>query len=163
MQTLFTPWRLRYVSVRTPSESCFLCAAAAAPQEAERLVVHVTPHHLVILNRHPYTNGHVMVAPKRHVALPADCDGAESAEFWPLVQRVQRVLEKAYAPDGFNLGMNVGSSAGAGLPDHFHFHVVPRWQGDTNFMSVLGGIRVVPEDPLQVRSRLEPLFAGGEG
>lgn len=149
--------------MKSPRESCFLCAAAAAPEEAERLVVHGTRHHLVILNRHPYTNGHVMVAPRRHLARPTECDAAESAEFWPLVQRVQRVLEKAYSPDGFNLGMNVGSSAGAGVPDHFHFHVVPRWEGDTNFMSVLGDVRVVPESPLQVRARLEPLFGEEEG
>ncbi len=160
MQTLFTPWRLAYVSVKQPSGDCFFCEAARHPADPERLVVHRGRHHLVMLNRHPYTNGHLMVAPLAHLASPLSCGPEQRAELWPLVLRCQEVLDAAYHPDGFNLGLNLGRAAGAGVPDHFHFHVVPRWRGDTNFMSVVGGVRVVPESPGQIAVRLRPLFAG---
>ena len=163
-QVLFTPWRYAYITGETKEtggaeESCFLCAAASAGDEPERLVVHRTEHHLVMLNRHPYTSGHVMVAPLAHVASPADAGEAAKAELWPLVLHVQEVLEEAYAPHGFNLGMNLGSAAGAGVPGHCHFHLVPRWQGDSNFMGAIGDVRLVPEDPLAARERLRRLFA----
>ena len=114
---------------------------------------------MVMLNLHPYTNGHLMVAPLKHIGVPLAMGEDESGEFWPLILRSQEVLKKAYSPEGFNLGMNLGRAAGAGVPDHFHFHIVPRWSGDTNFMSVLAGVRVVPEEPSQILDRLRPLFA----
>lgn len=159
MQTLFTPWRYSYISVSSKSEGCFFCEAAAEPDDPERLVVHSSDHFMVMLNLHPYTNGHLMVAPLKHLAAPLAMAEDEFSEFWPLILRSQKVLEKAYSPEGFNLGMNLGRAAGAGVPDHFHFHIVPRWSGDTNFMSVLGGVRVVPEEPAQILDRLRPLFA----
>jgi ATP adenylyltransferase len=103
-----------------------------------------------------------MVAPFAHLASPQESPAAERAELWPLVLATQRVLEEAYKPQGFNLGMNLGAPAGAGVPGHFHFHIVPRWKGDTNFMTVLGGVRVVPEDLRQARERLRALFAREE-
>jgi ATP adenylyltransferase len=157
MQTLFTPWRYVYITARAPS-GCFFCAAAGEPG-ADELVVHRAAHHLVMLNLHPYTNGHLMVAPYAHLAAPRDAAPEARQEFWPLVLQAQRVLERAYGPDGFNLGMNLGSGAGAGVPGHFHFHVVPRWQGDTNFMSVVAEVRLVPEDLAAAASRLRTLFA----
>ena len=159
MQTIFAPWRFSYVSVSSPTEECFFCQAAAEPDNPERLVVHVTDNFLVMLNLHPYTNGHLMVAPLEHIDSPLAMGEQESGEFWPLILKSQAVLEKAYSPEGFNLGLNLGRAAGAGVPDHFHFHIVPRWSGDTNFMSVLGGVRVVPEEPSQILERLRPLFA----
>jgi len=159
MQTLFAPWRFSYVSVSSQTEGCFFCEAAAEPDNPERLVVHVSEHFLVMLNLHPYTNGHLMVAPLKHIDDPLAMSEDESGEFWPLILESQEVLKKAYSPGGFNLGMNLGRAAGAGVPDHFHFHIVPRWSGDTNFMSVLAGVRVVPEEPSQVLDRLRPLFA----
>ena len=159
MQTLFTPWRFSYISGSAPSEGCFFCEAAAEPDDPERLVVHLANHFMVMLNLHPYTNGHLMVAPLKHLAEPLAMAEDECGEFWPLILASQKVLEKAYSPEGFNLGMNLGRAAGAGVPDHFHFHIVPRWSGDTNFMSVLGGVRIVPGEPARILDRLRPLFA----
>jgi ATP adenylyltransferase len=158
MQTLFTPWRREYIA-QPPEPGCFFCAAAARPDDPQRLVVAVTGRHLVMLNRHPYTSGHLMVAPLAHLASPLDSDAEARAEFWPLVLRSQRLLASAYNPQGFNLGMNLGAPAGAGVPGHFHFHVVPRWAGDTNFMSVLADVRLIPEDLDSTRERLRALFA----
>jgi ATP adenylyltransferase len=159
MQNLFTPWRAAYVSQQQADPGCFLCAAALAPDDPDGLVVATTRHHLVMLNRHPYSSGHLMVAPLEHVGSPQDSCAEARAELWPLVLRTQRVLAAAYAPHGFNLGMNLGQPAGAGVPDHFHFHVVPRWAGDTNFMTVLADVRLIPEDLRQGRERLRALFA----
>jgi ATP adenylyltransferase len=163
VDTLFTPWRYAYIKQPAASGGeCFFCAAARAPEDPGSLVVHRRRHHLVMLNLHPYTNGHVMIAPLAHLASPLASDAEGRAEFWPLVLRTQRVLEAAYQPDGFNLGMNLGRSAGAGVPGHYHFHVVPRWQGDTNFMSVVADVRLVPEDLASSRERLRRLFAEQE-
>lgn len=159
METLFTPWRYRYISsAKTPS-GCFLCeAAAGVPDGADRLVVALRPHHVVLLNRHPYTNGHLMIAPREHLPSPEEASAASRAELWPVVLEAKRALDELYSPDGFNIGLNLGRAAGAGVPDHFHVHVVPRWGGDTSFMSVVGGVRLIPEDLDQLRARLAPLF-----
>jgi ATP adenylyltransferase len=164
MDTLFTPWRYSYIT-QTPlaptAEECFFCAAARDPgavDDPEGLVVAKTDHHLVMLNLHPYASGHLMVAPLLHLASPQEEDEAARAAFWPLVLRAQRLLAEAYSPHGFNLGMNLGKPAGAGVPGHFHFHLVPRWTGDTNFMTVLAEVRLVPEDLGQARLRLRALF-----
>ncbi len=165
-QVLYTPWRYAYItgdeSERGTPEApgCFFCAAARAGDRPERLVVHRTRHHLVMLNRYPYSSGHLMVAPLDHVASPEDASEEAVAELWPLVLRARAVLEEAYSPDGMNLGMNLGAAAGAGVPGHFHFHLVPRWRDDSNFMGVVGGVRLVPEDPLAAREKLRRLFAG---
>jgi ATP adenylyltransferase len=158
MENLFTPWRYAYISSAKPSTGCFLCEAASEPDDAERLVVHLGRYHVVLLNRYPYTNGHLMIAPREHIASPDEASAESQAELWPLVLEAQRVLSGVYSPDGFNIGMNVGRAAGAGVPDHFHLHIVPRWSGDTNFMSVVGGVRLVPEEPRVLRDRLAPLF-----
>ncbi|HBL31150.1 MAG TPA: HIT family hydrolase [Acidobacteria bacterium] len=163
MDILFTPWRYSYIVRSAQDSECFFCGAAREPEDPERLVVHKARHHLVMLNLHPYSSGHLMVAPLEHLSTPYDSSPEASAEFWPLVLKTQRVLTKAFSPDGFNLGMNVGKSAGAGVPGHFHFHVVPRWAGDTNFMTVLAEVRLVPEDLRQTRERLRALFAQEEG
>jgi ATP adenylyltransferase len=160
METLFTPWRYGYIKGnKGRDEACFFCAAAAAPDEPERLVVFVAAHHLVMLNRHPYTNGHLMVAPLDHVGSPAEAPAAARAELWPLVLACREVVAGYSSPDGFNLGMNEGSAAGAGVPGHYHFHVVPRWQGDTNFMGAVGRVRIVPQALEDTRAALRELFS----
>lgn len=163
-QVLFTPWRYAYITgeKQPAAAECFFCAAARDRDDPERLVVYRSEHHLVLLNRHPYSSGHLMVAPLVHVDSPDAVDEAARAELWPLVLRARAVLERAYSPHGFNLGMNLGSAAGAGVPGHFHFHLVPRWHGDSNFMATVGGVRLVPEDPLAACARLRRLFAGEE-
>ena len=162
MQHLFTPWRYRYITSPSAPADCFLCAAAGVLDDSETLVVHRARRHLVMLNLHPYSNGHLMVAPLAHYASPHEGGAEDAAEIWPLILRCQRVLTAAYAPHGFNLGANLGAPAGAGVPGHFHFHVVPRWTGDTNFMTVLGEVRLVPEDLRQSRERLRGLFSREE-
>jgi len=162
MQHLYTPWRYSYITTSAADPECFFCAAGRNPDDPEGLVVHVGRHHLVMLNLHPYSNGHVMVAPLDHLASPLDSAEEAGREFWPLVLKVQRVLAEAYRPHGFNLGMNVGAPAGAGVPGHFHFHLVPRWTGDTNFMTVLAETRLIPEDMRQSRERLRALFVREE-
>ena len=162
MQELFTPWRYAYITASAADSGCFFCAAGRSPDDPEGLVVHTTPHHLVMLNLHPYSSGHLMVAPLAHLASPQESAPEAQAEFWPLVLKCQRLLAEAYLPGGFNLGMNLGVPAGAGVPGHFHFHVVPRWAGDTNFMTVLAEVRLIPEDLRHSRQRLRALFAREE-
>lgn len=158
MKTLFAPWRYQFISKPKTDSACFLCAAASDPDDAERLVVHDDDHFVVVLNRYPYNNGHIMVASRAHVADPDALDADAVAAFWPLVLRCKRVLERVYHPDGLNLGMNLGAAAGAGMRGHMHFHLVPRWEGDVNFMTALGEARVIPEDLQTTRLRLEAAF-----
>jgi ATP adenylyltransferase len=165
MQQLFTPWRYAYITANPAAPECFLCAAGRYPEgwdHPDSLVVHRARHHLVMLNLHPYSNGHLMVAPLEHLASPLESPPDAQAELWPLVLTCQRILGEAYNPHGFNLGVNIGSPAGAGVPGHFHFHIVPRWTGDTNFMTVLAEVRLIPEDLRHSRERLRALFAREE-
>jgi ATP adenylyltransferase len=168
MERLFTPWRHSYITQSSTSPAipedtgCFFCAAARRPDDPDGLVVHSARHHLVMLNLHPYSNGHLMVAPLGHLGSPQESGPEARAELWPLVLKCQRVLEAAYSPHGMNLGLNLGKAAGAGVPGHFHFHLVPRWIGDTNFMTVLAEVRLIPEDLRQSRERLRTLFAKEE-
>ncbi len=162
MEQLFTPWRYSYITSNPTDSDCFFCTAGSHADDPEGLVVHKARHHLVMLNLHPYSNGHLMVAPLEHLASPQESGPEAQAEFWPLVLSAQRVLTAAYQPHGFNLGMNLGRPAGAGVPGHFHFHLVPRWNGDTNFMTVLAEVRLVPEDLRHSRERLRALFAREE-
>ena len=152
-KSLWAPWRLEYVSSADEQKECFLCAAAAAPC-ADLLVVHCGELALVVLNRFPYSSGHVMVAPRRHVGALGDLTAHEAAEIHAFSVRMVEVLTSEYRPDGFNLGWNLGRIAGAGLVGHVHEHIVPRWSGDTNFMPVLADIRVVPEHLTATHARL---------
>lgn len=159
MDRLFTPWRLAYVteaSVTAPA--CIFCDALARIDE-EPLVVHRGRRAFVILNKFPYNNGHAMVVPHRHAARLVELDADELSELMMLTQMTERVLTDVYAPHAFNMGLNVGRSAGAGVLDHLHMHVVPRWNGDTSFMTVLGETRVLPEEMSVTAARLRAAFA----
>jgi ATP adenylyltransferase len=162
MDALFTPWRFPFVSERIEDDGCFFCAAALQPDDPERLVVRLGRDHLVMLNRYPYTNGHLMVAPREHLDDPRESSSEARAAFWTLVLEAQDVLSGLYRPDGLNLGMNVGQAAGAGVPGHYHLHLVPRWNGDTNFASVVGGVRLIPEDLHSTWQRVRAAFAARE-
>jgi ATP adenylyltransferase len=155
---LYSPWRLFYVtSADKPRTGCIFCDAADAALQAE-LVVERGQSAFVILNLYPYNSGHVMVVPNRHVATLGELDRAELAELMLLVQRAERALTDVYAPQGLNVGINIGKAAGAGMADHLHVHVVPRWAGDTNFMSTVGDVRVLPEEVPVSASRLRAAF-----
>ncbi|MGH9369432.1 MAG: HIT family protein [Thermoanaerobaculia bacterium] len=156
---LFAPWRYEYL-VSEKSRGCIFCDAAASRSDEDSLVVYRGRAVFVLLNRYPYTNGHVMIAPYRHDAWLSRSDDATLAELIHTVARAERILVEAYRTDGLNVGINFGSAAGAGITDHYHVHVVPRWTGDTNFMTVTADVRIVPEDLLGTRKRLESLFAG---
>ncbi len=147
MDILWAGWRSDYVrsAEALDAAGCLFCRLAEADSDEEALVLERTGLAFSVLNRFPYTSGHLMVAPYRHVATPKDLAREERLEIWELIARSQRALEAEMSPAGFNLGANIGKVAGAGVPGHFHLHLVPRWAGDTNFMSTVGGTRVVPE------------------
>ena len=149
---LFAPWRMDYIrslgGQKRDDPGCFLCEAAAADDEAvrrDRLVLWRTEHVVVLLNRFPYANGHLLVAPRRHMADLEELTGAELADVGAQTVEAVRLLKGAVSAQGFNVGLNLGRVAGAGVPGHLHQHVVPRWGGDINFMHVIGDVGVVPE------------------
>lgn len=137
--------------------SCVFCDALASDESAP-LIVHRGEQAYVILNKFPYNNGHLMVVFNRHVARLADATPDELHEVMALTRTCEMVLTEAYGPHGFNTGLNIGKPAGAGVVDHLHVHVVPRWNGDTNFMTVVGETRVLPEELPQTADRLRPIF-----
>jgi ATP adenylyltransferase len=142
---IWAPWRLEYVKDAAKNDECIFCAKPAEDDDAATFIVHRGERCFVILNTFPYTNGHLMVAPFEHVAALQDLDADTVAEMIALAQRSMRILDGVYDPQGYNLGVNQGRVAGAGVEGHIHLHVVPRWGGDTNFMPVIGDTRVMPQ------------------
>lgn len=176
MERLWAPWRMTYIDGLKPEggdaaasggggEECFLCAAwrAEAGDAASRLVLARTERALVVMNRYPYNNGHLLVAPERHAGELSALEESELLELMRLVRVSTEVLTASMRPDGFNVGMNLGRAAGAGLAEHLHLHVVPRWNGDTNMMPVVGGVKVIPQSLEELHVRLAPLFEEGAG
>jgi ATP adenylyltransferase len=143
-QRLWAPWRLNYIKGEKTDE-CIFCAKPALGDDAKALIPFRGERCYVILNAFPYNNGHLMVAPYEHTAQLEDLDEDAASELMSLARRAIRALSGAYGPDGYNIGINLGSAAGAGMADHLHLHVVPRWAGDTNFMPIVGDTRVLPE------------------
>jgi ATP adenylyltransferase len=165
MDRLWTPWRMAFIesaSARSdgPAAPCFLCAMSTEDRarDREHLILYRGKRAFVLLNLYPYNTGHVMAAPYEHTGNFATLDSSTAAELIALTQRCVAVLEQAYRPEAFNVGMNLGKTAGAGVPEHLHVHVVPRWNGDTNFMPVIGNTKVLPESLEQTYDRLAPSF-----
>jgi ATP adenylyltransferase len=162
MQRIWAPWREEYVTAAgkggAKRRTCMLCRGFKDAGRPGSLVVHVASLSFVMMNRFPYNAGHVMVAPRRHVGTLAAATAEELSEIMLLARRLEEVMGTTYKPDGINLGMNLGKSAGAGVADHIHLHMLPRWTGDTNFMTVVGETRVIPEDPAKACARLRSLF-----
>lgn len=146
MDYIWTPWRYRYVADASKDSRCIFCDALDAGDDRRMLIVLRGAKNFVILNRYPYTSGHVMVVPYVHVANLADTEPETLAEMMQMAQRIERALGNTYHPQGYNLGMNLGRAAGAGVTGHIHLHVLPRWAGDANFMTVTGETRVEPEE-----------------
>lgn len=144
MDYLWTPWRYQYVSA-APSGECLFCQKAAPGNDEQDLVVHRAPRSFVLLNLYPYTSGHLMVAPYAHVATLEEADAETLAEMMALTRLAEKHLRALYRPRGFNVGLNIGECAGAGVAGHLHIHVLPRWPGDTSFMTTVGEARVLPE------------------
>jgi len=146
MKRLWASWRMKYISSADKQPGCAFCEALKKEDSEENLIVHRGKNSLIILNKYPYTSGHLMVAPLAHVANIEELDAETGNEIFQLITRSTTTLKKIYRPEGFNIGANLGQAAGAGIPGHLHFHIVPRWNGDTNYMSTIGEIRVIPED-----------------
>jgi ATP adenylyltransferase len=149
MDYLWTPWRYHYVIAKDHPRECVFCTAARSTNDKDTLVVHRATHNFIIVNRFPYTSGHLMVVPYAHVGLLQDLDQEAAQELMQLTRDCERNLRQLYQPDGLNIGMNIGKSAGAGVAEHIHQHVLPRWTGDTNFMTPIAETRILPE-PLDI-------------
>lgn len=159
MKKLWAPWRLSYVErQRNGTSECIFCIGDDAEEDRSRLVLHRGKHAFVIMNRYPYSNGHLMVCPFRHGSDLESLGDSEIVEIHRLTELSCQALRQAYAPDGFNIGLNLGVGSGAGVDDHLHYHVVPRWTGDTNFMPVLAEVRVVSEHLDSTYQRLAQEF-----
>jgi ATP adenylyltransferase len=161
MERLWSPWRMEYIQATKdePEDAgCVFCRIRDG-EESERVLVR-SERSFVVLNRFPYSPGHLLIVPNRHVGEIEDLGDEESLDLQRLLQRAVRALREEAEPHGFNIGMNLGRVAGAGLPDHLHWHVVPRWSGDTNFMPVVGQTRVMPELLEESARRLAPRFGG---
>jgi ATP adenylyltransferase len=157
MRHLWSPWRLAYVSGATGGTTdCIFCQTHE--QGRDELILVRGRLSYVVLNLYPYNNGHLMVVPNRHVATLAATTAEERDELMRFTVHAELALDEAYKPQGMNVGINLGRPAGAGVVDHLHVHVVPRWTGDTNFMSVVGEVRVLPEDLAGTKKRLQPIF-----
>jgi len=145
MDHLWSPWRMEYIMQHEPVSDCIFCSALARQDGPDNLIVARTQLGFVIMNRFPYTSGHIMVVPNAHQPSLELLDAETRSELMELVSHGIQVLRTIYTPEGFNVGVNIGTAAGAGITDHVHMHVVPRWAGDTNFMSAVAATRVLPE------------------
>jgi ATP adenylyltransferase len=146
MNRMFAGWRMRYVAHATRTSGCLFCALRRKGDDRSRWILERAPRAFLVLNAFPYNSGHVMVAVNRHVGTLRGLTPAERTEVWRLLDRAERALHRVYRPEGINVGINLGRAAGAGVDGHLHVHVVPRWNGDTNFMATVGETRVLPED-----------------
>ncbi len=158
MDVLWAPWRMKYILKEEKFDGCIFCVNDEEEDLRDRLILRVTEKCLVIMNKYPYNNGHLMVAPRRH---RANLDGLESEEMLEIMELLRSsmdILRQVMKPEGFNVGLNLGSVAGAGVEDHMHFHIVPRWGGDTNYMTVIGEVRVIPEHLWATYDKLKPYF-----
>jgi ATP adenylyltransferase len=162
METLWAPWRLEFIVADKP-DGCIFCLFPAEDRDRERLVLARSPHSFVILNKFPYNNGHLMVVPRAHVSRLEDLADDAFADLQATLRTSIRVLRDDCGPEGLNVGMNLGRCAGAGIADHLHWHVVPRWSGDVNFMPVIAETRVVPEHLVRAWDRLRPKFDAAFG
>jgi ATP adenylyltransferase len=158
MNYLWTPWRSTYMKQNRVNSGCIFCHAAASSDDQESLVVYRGQHCFAILNRYPYTSGHLMVAPYVHVPRLSQVDAETAGEIMVLTRFSERALGQVYSPDGVNLGMNMGEAAGAGIEQHIHMHVLPRWKGDANFMTSVAQTRIIPEVLSETWTKLRAVF-----
>jgi ATP adenylyltransferase len=158
MEHLWTPWRSTYVTRNSSPAECIFCAALAESSDEKNLLLYRAKYNFVILNRYPYSSGHLMIAPNIHVSRLTEIGDADASEMMQLAREAEAILEEVYQPHGINLGMNLGEAAGAGIASHIHLHILPRWIGDSNFMTVVGDTRVIPEALTETYQRLRNRF-----
>ena len=162
MKNLWAPWRMEYILSDGKVADCILCPGDDRSRDEERLILHTGSRSMVMMNKYPYNNAHLLVAPVRHVPGLVDLIPEEMLDLLLKIRESTEILKQLMNPDGFNVGLNLGRVAGAGVEDHLHFHIVPRWNGDTNFMTVFGDVRVVPEHIRATYNKLRPKFEGIE-
>jgi len=160
-KVLWAPWRMGYILAENKADGCIFCPGTDRSKDQERLILHVGPRTMVVMNRFPYNNGHLLVAPVRHISSLERLNQDETLGLLLMVRKSVEVLKQVIKPDGFNVGLNLGHVAGAGMENHMHFHIVPRWKGDTNFMTVIEDVRVIPEHIQATYAKLVPLFQKG--
>jgi len=160
--TLWAPWRMDYIC-GPRSEGCLLCDMARDEDSGKHLILHRGPRSYVVMNLYPYNNGHLMIVPYRHCAEFDQFSDEDSLEIMREAQRATRILRQAFGAEGFNVGLNLGKAAGAGIAEHLHMHVVPRWTGDTNFMPVLADTKVMPDYLKATYEKLVPFFRTEKG
>lgn len=158
MKVLWAPWRMDYILSNEKGNECIFCVGDDRSKDQERLILHVGSMTMVMMNRFPYINGHLLVAPIRHVPELDHLSEQEGLDLLLMVKRSINILKKVMRPEGFNVGLNLGRVAGAGVEEHMHFHIVPRWNGDTNYMTVLGEVRVIPEHIDNTYKKLKEYF-----
>ena len=158
MDRLWNPWRYQYVTKENPPEGCIFCELPKEPNDETTLIVHRARFNYIILNRYPYTTGHLMVVPFHHTDSLQGIDDATAQELFALVRTADQKLREVYRPKGMNLGMNLGEAAGAGIAEHIHMHVLPRWIGDANFMTVIGETRILPEELSETYRKLKAVL-----
>lgn len=145
MSHIWSPWRMKYIEKESHQDKCPFCEAYSGTDDGENLIIFRGDKTFVMMNRYPYTTGHLMILPVVHREKLSDLDQETRAEMMELIKKAGDTLQAVYQPQGFNVGLNIGTAAGAGIPKHLHWHVVPRWQGDTNYITTVGGVRVIPE------------------
>ena len=157
MEQIWAPWRIQYIQMEKP-RGCILCEKPGENSDAQNYILYRGSKNFVIMNSYPYNPGHLMVAPYRHVASLDELTNDERCEHFEIVSRCIRLLREVFSPQGFNIGINMGKVAGAGIDEHVHTHIVPRWQGDANFMPVISNMRVVPEAVAETYAKLKDKF-----
>ena len=157
VETLWAPWRMEYI-LSKKSEECIFCIGDNPAQDKERLILYRSSLSFVIMNRYPYNNGHLMISPYKHVFRLEDLDNDTALDMFWLLQNSNLILQKCMKPEGFNIGINIGKVGGAGIEDHIHIHIVPRWNGDTNFMPVLGEVKVISQELQTTKVNLQAAF-----
>ncbi len=160
MERIWAPWRIGYILSDKKENGCVFCNAFKTKKDKEKLVIHRSQHSFVIMNLYPYNAGHIMVVPNRHIDSPTLLDAQEQLDMFNTVNQTLDILKTVMHPDGFNLGMNLNRTAGAGIEDHIHIHIVPRWNGDTNFMSTISNTKVISEAIEETYDKIKKAFRG---
>lgn len=157
MRILWAPWRIKYILSSRKKSGCFICEVVKDSKDEDNLVLKRGSYSIIIMNRYPYNPAHLMISPTRHIKNIYELNDDESNEIMKFLSLSQKIIEKLYYPDGFNIGVNIGRAAGAG-EEHLHFHIVPRWFGDTNFMTLFGETRVIPDSLFEIYKKLKEGF-----
>ncbi len=157
MEQIWAPWRIEYIEMEKP-KGCILCDKPKENNDAQNYILYRGDKNFIMMNLYPYNAGHLMIAPYRHIANLEELNNEELREYWQIVTRSLKVLRKVFNPGGFNIGINMGKAAGAGIEEHVHTHIVPRWHGDTNFMPVIGDVKVISQALAETYQKLKEQF-----